>query len=290
MCTCFLAILFCRMSATLKRKRLVLAVGQFPDDDDLPKIIIQLDKSELVLQWSPRGEEDLGLGIIEQEFELVVCEIFREGEDRFVPHSWTSSVLIDVLLRWKPNEAQKLIPYELEIFGFFNSTGDDIIKILGKTLKASKKTRATFGMQTIVNFVNELDDMYPEVDMKKIPIILQDGWNTQRAELPAGSESLIDSPALREWDSATIDDPANNVSTFVKHRMQRQFKSDEALQKHYKTYMANMKQGGFYGFAGFRPVSEKPGQMYVENVGVIKDNIAEMSAAFADRCIVQSVA
>ena len=153
-----------------------------------------------------------------------------------------------------------------------------------KTLKTFERTLGTFGMQAIVNFVKKLDKKLDTgVKLATIPLHIQDEWYIKNAPDPE-----INSSALRTWDSKLINIESNRVSTYVKQRMAKLFK--HGLSRHddsYKTFMANMKTGGFYGFAGFRPILETdPKQLHVDNVSVIEHNIAEMSTAFADRCIV----
>jgi len=257
-----------------KKRRLEPAAGQFPE------FTFQLDNAELVLQWNQEGEEYVDKSI-KQKFNLVVNKIV--GSDDTVAfqrgHQYTDAILISITLWWKDQS-----PYKFEIDGFFDTTGDDIKQKLKKTLETSKRTLGTFGMQAIVKFVKELDKMHDtDVKLATIPMHILDEWYIKNAPDP-----VINSSALRTWDSKLINIESNRVSTYVKKRMAKLFKHGLSIHDDsYKTFMANMKTGGFYGFAGFRPILETdPKQLYVDNVSVIEHNIAEMSTAFADRCIV----
>jgi hypothetical protein len=186
-------------------------------------------------------------------------------------------------------------PYQFEIHGFYVSCSDEVIQRLKETLKGANPTRATFGMRALVTFVGELDKLYAGMTLTNIPITVQDGWNTQPSEQPSGqpTDGTINSEDLQEclqdWDPATIDDASDNVSKFVKHRSQRQYKSDPILwAKNHQKYMESMKKGGFYGFAGFTPLGGLRHTLRVDNVRIIEACIEEMGAAFADRCIVQA--
>jgi hypothetical protein len=265
------------MSVNQAKKR---RVGQFVATIfTFPEITFQLKNAELVLQWFQNEEEYVDKSI-NQKFNLIMNKIVGNDTDSFQrTHEHAEATLISITLWWKDQ-----IPYKFEIDGFFDTTGDDIKQKLKNTLETSKKTLGTFGMQAIVNFVNELDKMH-DTDLKltTIPLHIQDEWYITNAPDPK-----INSSDLRTWDSESIDTKSNRVSMYVKQRMEKLFKP--GLSKHddsYKTFMKNMKTGGFYGFAGFRPILEtEPKHLYVENVGIIEHNIAEMSAAFADRCIV----
>lgn len=245
--------------------------------------------STIELKWVHLADED-DVYSDDRVWQLELMQANCHGEPLYIDTDQNDLIQ----LRYKEDK--------LNIDRFFKDTNSNTMEALLTVLKAHRFTVAVFGMRELVSFVNEtLANLQhfteKDIDVKEMAITLDDEWRSKKKKIKLTSQKLIawaknqlpkatGSGTMAAADAASPPHVDPDVHEYMTHRIIRQL-GHEPSPVELADYIQKTLIGGFYGFAGFKPISgpRYDARKIAANIVSVETHLEGLRSGFLDRTL-----